>query len=218
MDGDKFYRFEETSAEPIGSSEKSKSSKRERIFWIICVLLLIGAVIGVSIYFTQKDQDDDSSIGGKTDEQSGGKITTPMILTTKSPITEAPTTNGPTNAPTRKPDMDEMLKRIDCIPEAHGGVVEATLELCDRRGCTYSDTGEAGIPACYFGSDQGYRVTSYEDTTLGFRVYLNKKIDGPFGNDLEKAVFELEMRGDNIIRFKVRLYLNVYFFNTKQVI
>lgn len=185
--GEKFYRFEQTTDSPLENHEKSKSCTRERICWIFLVLLLIGAVVGVSVYFTQKDKDD-SAAGGKKDEQMGDKVTTaaPTKLTSAKP-----------SASTGAPDV---FQRIDCIPEAQGGVVKATQELCNRRRCLYSDSGE---PVCYFSSMQGYMAKEYENTDLGFRVYLEKKVDGPFGDDFQEAVFNVEMRGDNIIRFTV---------------
>lgn len=189
--GEKFYRFEQTSDTPLESNEKSKSCTRERICWIFLVLLLIGAVVGVSVYFTQKDKDD-SAAAGKSDEQTGDKTT---AAPTK--LTSVVSTAKPSSSSTGAPDV---LQRIDCIPEAQGGVVKATKELCNRRRCLYSDSEE---PACYFSSEQGYRAKEYENTNLGFRVYLEKKVDGPFGDDFQEAIFSVEMRGDNIIRFTV---------------
>ncbi|XP_060598146.1 sucrase-isomaltase, intestinal-like [Ruditapes philippinarum] len=194
MSDDKFYRFEESASPVVIGEEKPKSCSRERLCWILLVLLLIGAVIGVSVYFTGKD---DTASDGKLDAQTGGKVTTgaPVVtVTTKG-------TAATTSKTTEKPDIQELYKRIDCIPEAHGGVVKATPELCTRRRCVYSDSGIAGIPVCYFKPGQGYRAARYENTNLGFRVNLEKKVDGPFGSDLDTAVFNVEMRGDNMIRF-----------------
>lgn len=219
--GEKFYKFEETSSPIVIGEEKSKSCTRERLCWIFLVLVLIGAVVGVSVYFTGKDKD---SAEGKTDTQNGDKITTGKI-TTGTPVVTVTTTKATTTMSkvTEKPDMQQMYKRIDCIPEAQGGVVKVTQELCSRRRCVYSDTGIKDIPVCYFDSDQGYRAVRYETTNLGYRVNLEKKADGPFGSDFDTAVFNIEMRGDNLIRFTVsaspfkvfififNIFLHVYF-------
>ncbi|KAL4237199.1 hypothetical protein ACF0H5_005579 [Mactra antiquata] len=176
----KFYNLSEVNYPPELS--KSKKSNRERCCWILLVLILIGAVVGVTVYFTQKD---DGGTSGNSDTQKGTGATTTTATTS--------TNNVP---------REELESRINCIPEAEGGVTMVTKELCEDRRCVYEPTSVPGIPHCYYSKQQGYRVESWETTSLGYRAYLSMKSDGPFGDDIESVIFDVEMRDNETIRFK----------------
>lgn len=218
MEDRKRYQF--TQDEVIGPDGKQRSTgcTRERCLWILIALLLIGAVVGVSVYFTQNYTHNDD-VPDAPERQAGTKGTTSVSIVTGSgdsgstkqmETTKPSTTTSPQS--TTSYTRTELLQRIDCIPEAEGNVTIATRELCDKRFCFYDDTGEDGIPVCYFNPDIGYKVVGITNTALGFRVDLEQKMDGPFGNDIEKVVFEVHMLGNNIIRFQVRYCLLILFF------
>lgn len=212
MEDRKRYQF--TQDEVIGSDGRRRSSgcSRERCLWILFALLLIGAVVGVSVYFTQNYTHNDD-VPNAPERQVGTKGTTSVSIvtgSTKQTQTKPSTTTSPQS--TASYTRTELLQRIDCIPEAKGNVTIATRELCDKRFCFYEDTGEDGIPVCYFNPDIGYKVVGVTNTAVGFRVDLEQKMDGPFGNDIERVVFEVHMLGNNIIRFQVRYFLHILFF------
>ncbi|XP_052256801.1 sucrase-isomaltase, intestinal-like isoform X2 [Dreissena polymorpha] len=208
----KFHSFDQS--EIVGENYKSRRSNRERYVWIFLVLALIAAVIGVSIYFSKNYEKKGSSESGSSGAQTGDVASTTApkptstasgIVTTKqSTDTVQSTSTSGTIVPstTVPPTEDELRRRIECIPEAQGGVVKATPELCDKRGCIYSQSNKKGVPDCYFSQEIGYKVNGVSNTALGFRADLVKKKEGPFGDDLEKAVFVVEMLGDDIIHFK----------------
>ena len=107
------------------------------------------------------------------------------------------------------PVPDTLSKRIDCIPEAQGSVIKATKELCRRRGCIYKPS-KGNAPKCFFPihEEHGFAVLGSDiQTGRGFRVNLKRKGKSPFGDesvDFSAPVFEMERRGENVLRFKVR--------------
>ena len=205
------HRFQQM--EVIGETPR-KSGNRERICWIVLVLLLIAAVIGVSVYFTQNyEKKGDDSESGKNDAQNQGTTRAPPVTVTTKATTAAPTTSKATTttkATTAPPTDEELQRRTDCIPEAQGMYVKATQELCAERGCVYEESSKSDVPVCFFKPDQGYKVSQVSETALGFRVDLERKSAGPFGDDWNTAVFSVEMLGNDIIHFQVRLELKIY--------
>ena len=187
------YRFEEDSSRTGLSDTTPKSRTKERVVFVVLILALIGALIGVSIYFTNKNNDLEDDNAKKTSKLAQ--------LSQIGEVTESPTTDS-------LPDVDVLNKRIDCIPEAASKFVEATEELCHKRGCYFQKSGVDGVPDCYFSEKVGYSVKSYTETSLGLRLKLELNGNGgPFGNDWKHVDLNVEMRGNDIIRFTVCIYM-----------
>ncbi|XP_052774040.1 sucrase-isomaltase, intestinal-like isoform X2 [Mya arenaria] len=197
----KMHRFEQSDV--IGENSRSKGMNRERCFWVILAILLIAAVIGVSVYFTKNyvKKSDDPAAGSVTDSQVGKKTTTAQPPTGSNTQTSTQATATTTSVMKPKPSLEELQRRVDCIPEYQGRQVKPTEELCNNRGCIYDETDELGIPVCYFSQKKGYKVTGVTETPLGYRVNLENRGEGPFGDDWVEAVFMVEMLGNDIIRF-----------------
>ena len=222
MTKDKFYHFEESH---VVGEEKNGESKATpaKVFVGFLVIALAAALIGVVIYYNTGERKTklDADAEGSVDRQTGSDPTTTLtsFKSTASPATgtAAPstgTTAAPSTSSTVPPSTDELLQRIDCIPEAKGQNVKVTKELCSRRNCIF-DTKNYGTitsPACYFSSEKtGYKASNFQDTGLGFKCDLDLKGQGPFGLDLTHMEFEVQMLGDNILRFKVRtIYVLMY--------
>ena len=99
-----------------------------------------------------------------------------------------------------------MLQRVDCLPEAEGGIDEVTPEACEDRGCIWRPSIFEDIPPCYTpqGDGFGYKVIDTEATALGQRWFLERlTTNGIFGVNFRFVTFEMEMRDDNTLRFKV---------------
>ena len=106
-----------------------------------------------------------------------------------------------------------MSDLLDCNPEAFRGVDVLSETECVNRGCTY-DMTHSQLPSCLMSpKDYGYEVAgSREDTELGFKYLLkHKEKAGPYSSDKNKDIeflnFEVEMRGNEVLRFKVKLYV-----------
>ena len=193
---DEFYRFEETpGSQPYGGSSEKSSCSAAKVFVGLLVIALAAALIAVVVYYNTGERKTklDAETPGSSDEQVGGTTTTTVA-----------------------PPVEKLYRRIDCIPEGKGQYVNVTQELCLKRNCIY-DSGNHGnnAPTCYFSTEKtGYSATNCRDTMLGFKCDLHLKGQGPFGLDLEMMEFEVQMLGDNIVRFKVR-QISIFFFCTK---
>lgn len=105
----------------------------------------------------------------------------------------------------------EMLKRsINCFPEADGGIVKMTKESCEKRNCLYYIGPKNQKDACVFPprKDFGFSVkgnrTLTETSSGVYRVYLQSKGGAPFDSPaFLNPVFEVDMKDENLIRFKV---------------
>ncbi|XP_071117585.1 maltase-glucoamylase-like isoform X2 [Haliotis cracherodii] len=100
-------------------------------------------------------------------------------------------------------ETQDHFSRIDCYPEALSWKIGVTKEECEKRNCIFDKDGRAPFPLCYFRQeDYGYSVSGpVEQTTLGFRVPLTRLGEGPFGNDVQNITFNVEMRGNDVLRF-----------------
>ncbi|XP_067678896.1 maltase-glucoamylase-like [Haliotis asinina] len=100
-------------------------------------------------------------------------------------------------------ETSDHFTRIDCYPEALSWKISVTKEECEKRNCVFDNSTNAPIPACYFRQENyGYSVSGpVEQTTLGFRVPLTRLGAGPFGNDVQNITFNVEMRGNDVLRF-----------------
>ena len=109
-----------------------------------------------------------------------------------------------------------MKRRIDCFPEAEGGVETLNKSGCESRGCTYDPVGDfPQVPPCFVPQTRqfGYKVLSGpHETSLGQRWQLERLTEnGIYGENIERLTFEVEMRGTHMLRFKVgRLREAVY--------
>ena len=77
----------------------------------------------------------------------------------------------------------ESSLRVNCIPE--GGEAE-TKDVCSKRGCCWSDTGDA--PKCFYPVGFGYKASgNVVDTPTGKTVNLTRKSGQPsqYGGDVE---------------------------------
>ena len=197
MTGEKFYHFEEDAGvSAVGEGKKSKVTPVKVIVGLL-IVALAAALIGVLIYYNTGDRKSKNEQGSA--EQQTGSDSTTKQSTYQSTSTTTLTSTIP-------PSTDELLQRTDCIPEAKGQNVNVTEALCFKRGCIF-DENDYGIdaPHCFFSSEKmGYKVSNYQTTGLGFKCDLDLKGQGPFGLDLNHMEFEVQMLGDNIIRFKVR--------------
>ena len=103
-----------------------------------------------------------------------------------------------------------MSDMMDCNPEAFRGVDVLTRSECEGRGCNYDNTSSQ-LPSCLVSpKEYGYRVAGLrEDTALGFKYTLEHKgKTGPYSlaknKDVQFLTFEVEMRDDAVLRFKVK--------------
>lgn len=214
MKRDDFYRFEESSENVVGYSNGRSKVTPAKVFIGFLIVALAVALIAVVIYYNTGERKTklEGNVASPTDEQ----IASPASTTLTSPIfsTDASmTSTSPTalTSPTA-PSTEELNKRIDCIPEATGQYVNVTEDLCRKRNCIFDrkDYGN-GAPLCFFATQKtGYRVSRCQDTKLGFKCDLQLKGQGPFGLDLNIMEFEVQMLGDDIVRFKVRMFLLLF--------
>ena len=133
-------------------------------------------------------------------------VTPSSSVTPTSTVTPSSSVTPTSSVSPSSTESPSLLQRIDCIPEAKGQNVKVTEELCSRRGCIYDQNNAAvdNIPSCYFSPENtGYTVTNVRNTPLGFKCDLDLKSKGPFGFDLSHMEFEVQMLGNDIIRFKV---------------
>jgi hypothetical protein len=95
------------------------------------------------------------------------------------------------------------------MPESMGGVVKVTKQSCENRGCIYKGDASQG-PTCYLNSENyGYTIINTNFTEFGFIYHLRHKgRKNPFSNlgspDIPDVLFTVEMRGNDVLRFKVR--------------
>ena len=112
----------------------------------------------------------------------------------------------PTPRPTVPPEFDFL--RISCFPEGErdGPITESK---CQERGCIYQPSSVEGVPPCFISFSEeehshGYRMTGdATQTELGWSVELHARGKSIFGSPIKILRMDVEMRGDNILRFKV---------------
>lgn len=98
-------------------------------------------------------------------------------------------------------------QQIDCYPESPS----PSQRDCRQRNCIFSASPSPGQPACYYDtSTQGYRVTSRDDTSHGFRVHLTANGEAPFHRIIRRAVMDVEMLSNDVLRINVG---NTFVFN-----
>ena len=100
----------------------------------------------------------------------------------------------------------EDLSRIDCFPEAQGGVEVATEAACLNRGCEWAPVDDT-LPPCFVpqSAEFGFRNRSGpDDTPLGFRWILEPINEfAIYGENFQSVQFDVEFREDHLLRFKV---------------
>ena len=114
---------------------------------------------------------------------------------------------------TSSDDDDEpseaVLQRIDCFPEAAGGVEVADQASCEARGCVWSpDSSREDSPSCYVPQDAnfGFRVVGERATTpMGFQ-YMLEPINSRaiYDDNFKQVSFDVEFHRDHLLRFKVK--------------
>ncbi len=103
--------------------------------------------------------------------------------------------------------QDPELLRIDCYPEAAGGVDLVDQEKCEERGCTWQVAAIESAPWCFVPQtdDWGYDVIDGPiPTEYGDQWILQRKNEqGIYGENIEFLTFDVEYRRDNLLRFTV---------------
>jgi len=100
----------------------------------------------------------------------------------------------------------DELGRIDCYPEAAYGMDLLTPSKCLDRGCVYMESPHPNVPWCFVPqTDFGFTVIEGPiETLLGERWLLRRKNTwAVYQENFENVTFDIEMREDNILRFKV---------------
>ena len=96
--------------------------------------------------------------------------------------------------------------RVNCIPE--GGKSD-TEEVCEKRGCSWSDSG--GDPKCFYPEGFGYKVDGKaENTRTGLTVNLTRKPNQPsqYGGDINNVRVDFFYETPYRLRVKVCMSLN----------
>ena len=84
-----------------------------------------------------------------------------------------------------------------------------TEERCLERGCVYAESVTPDVPWCFVPqTDFGFAVVEGPiPTLLGERWLLRRKnIWAVYQENFENITFSIEMRENNVLRFKVSLY------------
>ena len=123
-------------------------------------------------------------------------------LTKIPPTTEPTTTETPPHVP--------PSARIDCYPEAQGGVETVDQSTCVARQCLYDPNTH---PNCYMNTSaswgKGYKVTGDRNNfQYGFRYELEPAQPDSTGSPYNstpfgRPMFEVEERSTDILHFKV---------------
>lgn len=139
---------------------------------------MIAAVVVLQNY--SSSENDDEKAQAVSGDDTGSSTLMPLMTTTAD-----------------SPDVT-VDERINCFPEALGGVETMNEEKCMSRGCVYKDA------SCFFPQTNfGYKVVEREVTRLGFQLTLRREGTFPFGGDIETIVFRVEELGDGLLRFTV---------------
>ena len=136
-----------------------------------------------------------------------------LAVVLPSPPTDAVNPPAKSTVAPATPSVTEQ-ERVDCYPEAEGGLDQPDRERCLSRGCEWLESGMPGAPPCFIPGDgtsgHGYSLISQTETALGFQIILKRRGVGLFGENIENIQLDVEYRGDNMIRFKVGVSFNVY--------
>ncbi|CAH1773121.1 unnamed protein product [Owenia fusiformis] len=181
------YKGGEYEYETGEKQSKSKGAIALVVILVILVLALLALAITFGILWSQERNK-------------------PEQATTELPPT--PTTESP-----KPPEVE--TERIDCYPEAGGGVDLATQEKCEARGCIWSPSTMPGAPSCFYGTNVGRKqLGEPEDTDLGYKVKLSSSdqtkrrlkrdvVEEDDNPDVDPLVFEVQMLEDNLLRFQI---------------
>lgn len=101
-----------------------------------------------------------------------------------------------------------VMQRIDCFPEAEGGVEVADQASCEARGCLWQpDSSDPAAPSCFVPQDAsfGFRVTSGPvDTAMGQQWTLEPINERAiYDENFQEVTFDVEFLRDHLLRFKV---------------
>ncbi|ELW64814.1 Sucrase-isomaltase, intestinal [Tupaia chinensis] len=122
-----------------------------------------------------------------------------VVLATKTPATEATTTDPSSSGRCPNEINDPINERINCIPEQF-----PTQALCAQRGCCWRPWNSSVIPWCFFVNNHGYNAEGLRTTNTGLEANLNR-ISSPtlFGNDINRVLFTTQNQTPNRFRFKI---------------
>ena len=104
---------------------------------------------------------------------------------------------------------EAVLQRIDCFPEAAGGVEVADEESCEARGCVWDpDSTAQDSPSCFVPQDSGFgfrRTSGPTDTAFGQQWTLEPiNSRAIYDDNFQEVTFDVEFRREHLLRFKVR--------------
>jgi len=104
-------------------------------------------------------------------------------------------------------------ERIDCYPEARWGNDTVTRNLCEARGCCYTETSWIDVPVCHICRDRalgaGYRAEVQSDTGTKMVINLISNFGSANGASTSSwvkpsdAVMEVDLSAEDVIRFKM---------------
>uniref|UniRef100_A0A8D0G2F7 P-type domain-containing protein n=1 Tax=Sphenodon punctatus TaxID=8508 RepID=A0A8D0G2F7_SPHPU len=96
--------------------------------------------------------------------------------------------------------------RFDCYPERN---VVVTQELCESRGCCFMESdrpwdSRGGLPWCFYSPDfPSYALESLNQTELGLKGLLTRKVKTYYPRDIEKLQLSAEFETDTRLHIKI---------------
>ncbi|XP_045463222.1 lysosomal alpha-glucosidase-like isoform X2 [Harmonia axyridis] len=88
--------------------------------------------------------------------------------------------------------------RYDCIPRGN-----ATQEICELRGCCWSET-KAGIPPCFFQPKfLSYKFKNITEKPDGLEAYLERSYKSIYPNDITVIKLIATYQSDSTLRIKI---------------
>lgn len=150
-----------------------EKTKQRKIIWVAVGLVAAGLVVGAIV----------------------GVVVALQNYQAKEPDSD------PVPSKPLAPSVQE-LRRIDCIPEAKGGVQQVDRDTCSNRSCIFEESGFPQIPTCFY-PEYGYKVVQQKATNNGFELVLFRDDPFPFSGGIQTISFRVEERSHNLLRFTV---------------
>ncbi|XP_041660826.1 maltase-glucoamylase, intestinal [Cheilinus undulatus] len=97
----------------------------------------------------------------------------------------------------------EEYQRFDCHPEEN-----ADEAKCKARGCIWKQSALESVPWCYYPSDYGYQVTTFEESDTGMTVEItrNNKYRSsyrPGSPDIDALHVKIHYHSSEMLQFKI---------------
>uniref|UniRef100_A0A3B5KRK7 P-type domain-containing protein n=1 Tax=Xiphophorus couchianus TaxID=32473 RepID=A0A3B5KRK7_9TELE len=91
-----------------------------------------------------------------------------------------------------------MAERVDCYPDAGASKVR-------QRGCCWNPLDERNVPWCFFPTNHGYIMHSFQTPQPTVFFAEMKRMDSPslFGGDIQDLTLHAEMQTNNRLHFKI---------------